>query len=202
MAPGHGPPLVLAAAAVLESRFGGGSRRIRSFPGNLRVVRDYPAESVVIRRADYSAALADDVSGEQLVAWLTAQGREVIYTPETMTAAPPAPLFAPHIESTVNHARARGAAARETGGGSISWATLLSLAPAACAALGTAALASGSRRSGARLIAAYAAVLAGTSAAAAVRFRSRRVGLLTTPGLVATHAAYVAGFTSGLLRGR
>ena len=48
MAPGHGPALVLAAAAVLESRFGGGSRRIRSFPGNVRVVRDYPAESVVI----------------------------------------------------------------------------------------------------------------------------------------------------------
>jgi hypothetical protein len=33
-----------------------------------------------------------------------------------------------------------------------------------------------------------------------VRFRSPRVGVLAAPALVATQAAYVAGFVRGLLR--
>ncbi len=48
----------LVAAAVLESRLGGGSRRSSFFPGNVRTVGDYPAENVIVRRDDYLAALA------------------------------------------------------------------------------------------------------------------------------------------------
>ena len=69
-----------AAAAVLESRLGGGSRRSRYFPGNVRVVTDEPAASVVVRRADYLSALEAGVDDEQLVAWLTERGRHTVAT--------------------------------------------------------------------------------------------------------------------------
>ena len=51
MAPLATPLRERAAAAVLESRLGTGFRRMRYLPGNVRVVPDDPAESVVIRRA-------------------------------------------------------------------------------------------------------------------------------------------------------
>src|SRR5262249_22492517 len=41
------------AAAVSESRLGGGLRRWRFSPGNIRTVADYPAGSIVVRRAEY-----------------------------------------------------------------------------------------------------------------------------------------------------
>src|SRR5207248_394169 len=63
------------AAAVLESRLGGGSRRSSYFPGNVRVVADYPAESVVVRRGDLLAAREAGVEDERLVAWLAERGR-------------------------------------------------------------------------------------------------------------------------------
>ncbi len=55
-APLHVPLRTRIAAAVLESRLGGGSRRAGFFPGNVRTVSDHPAESVVMRRAAYEAA--------------------------------------------------------------------------------------------------------------------------------------------------
>src|SRR5205085_10084279 len=63
------------AAAVLESRLGGGSRRSNHFPGNVRVVTDYPTDSIVIRRADHLAALAAGVPPDETVAWLASRGR-------------------------------------------------------------------------------------------------------------------------------
>ena len=54
MAPLATPLRERAAAAVLESRLGTGFRRMRYLPGNVRVVPDHPAESVVIRRASLS----------------------------------------------------------------------------------------------------------------------------------------------------
>src|SRR5919198_1258901 len=80
------------ASAVLESRLGGGSRRLLYLPGNVRYVADYPAESVVLRREDHLAALAAGVEDEELVAWLAGRGRRTIYTPDTSLAAEPAPL--------------------------------------------------------------------------------------------------------------
>jgi glycosyltransferase involved in cell wall biosynthesis len=190
-----------AAAAVLESRLGGGSRRSRYFPGNVRVVSDEPVDSVVIRRADLAAAIEAGIAWEQLAAWLAERGRRTVYTPDASITTPPPPLAAPHLRSTYAHARLRGAIARRTRGRSLSAATTFSLLPVACAAIGLLLLAlapAGSRPVALALVVAYLVVVAGSTALAAVRFRSARVGMLVAPALVATQGAYVAGFLRGL----
>jgi glycosyltransferase involved in cell wall biosynthesis len=188
------------AASVLESRLGSGSRRTSYFPGNVRAVSDYPAESVVARRGDYLEALDAGVDDEELVAWLAAQGKRTIYTPDTSLAAVPAPLIRPHLAATFRYARARGAAARRTRGRSLSLATALSLAPTAAAAAGGVLLAVGVSIGavGAGLVLAYAAALAASGLHASLRFRSLAVGVLQPPAVVASQAAYMVGFVSGL----
>jgi glycosyltransferase involved in cell wall biosynthesis len=190
-----------AAAAVLESRLGGGSRRSVYFPGNVRVVSDYAASSVVVRRRDREEASRAGIGADRLVAWLAEHGRLTVYTPDSMIVSAPAPLFRPHLRATLAYARARGAAARQTGGRSISVATTLSLAPAALALAGLAFTAAGSP-AGAALAAVYVAAVGGAAALVWIRSRSARVALLALPGLVATQAAYVAGFLQGLAGGR
>ena len=189
-----------AAAAVLESRLGGGSRRSRYFPGNVRVVVDQPAESIIVRRIDRLHAAA--VASDELVAWLAARGRRTVYAPDASVAAPPPALVRPHLEATYAHARARGAAARATRGASVSLATALSLAPAAVAICGIVLLATGFVRVGVALVAAYGAAVLTSTLLAALRFRSLRVGLLAAPAFAATHAAYGAGFVRGFSRPR
>jgi glycosyltransferase involved in cell wall biosynthesis len=187
------------AAAVLESRLGSGSRRMGYFPGNVRVVADLPAESVVARRADLAAAAEAAVSDEQLVAWLAARGRRTVYTPDTSLASEPAPLVRPHVSDTFRYAQARGSAARRSGGSSLSSATAVSLAPAAAAVVGGALLAAGAKTVGTVLVLGYAGALAVSGAHAAVRFRSLTVGALEPPAVIATQATYLAGFARGLL---
>jgi glycosyltransferase involved in cell wall biosynthesis len=192
-----------AAAAVLESRLGGGSRRSRHFPGNVRAVADYPADNVIMRRGDYLAAQAADVDSERVVAWLAQRSRKTVYTPDTSVSVVPDPVFGPHLRATVRHARARGSAARASGGGSLSMATALSLLPSACAVLGVVLAAVGSgptRAAGIGLLAGYGFLVLASGLLASVRFRSFRVGALAAPALVATHAAYVGGFVQGLFR--
>jgi glycosyltransferase involved in cell wall biosynthesis len=194
-----------AAAAVLESRLGGGSRRSRHFPGNVRGVSDFPADNVIVRRGDYAAAQAAGVDAERLVAWLAQRSRQSIYTPDTSISVVPAPVFGPHLRSTILHARARGAAARASGGGSLSAATTLSLLPAGCALIGIALAVAARgvvRDIGLGLFVGYLAVIVTSVLLAAVRFRSFGVGGLALPALVATQVAYVAGFVQGLLRRR
>jgi glycosyltransferase involved in cell wall biosynthesis len=192
-----------AAAAVLESRLGGASRRSRYFPGNVRVVADEPAESIVVRSTDLQDALDAGAGWEGLIAWFAERGRRTIYTPDSSVAASPPPLLRPHLGATYVHAKARGAIARQTHGASLSAATTLSLLPAASAAAGLALLAvpsSDSRAVGAGLVGAYAAAVVISTGLAAIRFRSPRVGLLAAPALVATQATYVAGFLHGFAR--
>ena len=194
-----------AAAAVLESRLGGGSRRSRHLPGNIRIVSDYSAESVVVRRADYLAALDAAVDDERLVAWLSERGRRTVYAPDTSVSEVPLPVFLPHLRGTLRHARARGEAARRSRGGSLSAATMLSFLPAACAVLGVLLVlgASGAARDiGLGFVSAYAALVVLSALLSAVRFRSLSAGLLSVPALIATQAAYAAGFVQGLVRGR
>lgn len=188
------------AAAVLESRLGGGSRRASYFPGNVRFVIDYPAESVVVRRADYLAALDAGVGEEELVSWLTTRGRRAIYTPDSSLTAVPAPLVRPHLAGTVNHGRARGAAARRTAGRSVSGATARSLVPALAALVGCALLLAGGtwRTVGLVLVSVCAGALLVSGIHAAVRFRSLPVGLLEPPAVLASQAAYIFGFVRGL----
>src|SRR5204863_8725953 len=108
-----------------------------------RLVSDHPAGDVVVRRADYLAARAERVDGDRLVSWLAERGRATVYTPDTSISASPPPLVRPHVAATMRHARARGAAARRSRGGSLSGASALALAPAAAAVLGGAFLAAG-----------------------------------------------------------
>jgi hypothetical protein len=197
------PLRACVAAAVLESRLGGGSRRSRYLPGNVRTVVDHSAESAVVRRADYVAALDSGIGPEQLVAWLAERGLKTVYTPDTSTSEPPAPILEPHLRNTFVRARVRGAVARATRGSSMSMATALSLAPLGLA-LGAIllVLAGGAwRTAGVVILLAFAAVLTWTAALAALRFRSLLVGLLVPGVVVVTQATYVAGFASGLLGG-
>ena len=50
-----------------------------------------------------------------------------------------------------------------------------------------------------RLVLGYAGALTVSGAHAAVRFRSLTVGVLEPPAVIATQAAYLAGFARGLL---
>lgn len=205
LAPRASSVRVRAAAAVLESRLGGGSRRFRFLLGNVREVSDHPASSCIIRRDDYLAAREAGIDGERLVAWLAERGRRTVYTPDASVSEAPPPLLVPHLRGTFDHATARGATARHTGGRSLSGATLLSLAPAGVATLGFGLVLIGessNRRAGVALVITYAAAVVGSAALAALRFRSLTVGLLAAPALVATQAAYVAGFVNGVLRRR
>ena len=185
------------AAAVLESRLGGGSRRSAYLPGNVGVARDHGGGSFVVRRPDWEAATEAGIPGERLVAWLAERGRITVYTPDTIVAASPAPLFGPHLAETLRRGGERGAAARRSRGRSISSATLFSVLPLATGATGL-ALAAAGRRSGIVLAAASLGAVGASAGVSALRFRSARVGLLAAPGLVLTQAVYVGGFVRGL----
>lgn len=200
LAPLRAPLRERVAAAVLESRLGGGSRRSSFFPGNVRTVYDHPAESIVVRRSDYLDALGAGIDDEELVVWLSSRGRRTIYTPDTSLAAAPAPLIWPHLAGVLKHARARGRAARRTQGRSLSRATALSLAPAVAAVAGAVLLFAGGtlHRIGAVLVLAYAAALLLSGIHAAIRFRSAAVGALEPAAVVASQAAYLTGFALGL----
>jgi glycosyltransferase involved in cell wall biosynthesis len=200
LAPLRAPLRERVAAAVLESRLGGGSRRSSFFPGNVRTVFDHPAENIVVRRSDYLDALAAGMDDEELVVWLSSRGRRTIYTPDTSLAAAPAPLVRPHLAGVLKHARARARAARRTHGRSLSRATALSLAPAAAAVLGAGLLLAGGtlHRVGFVLVLAYTAALVLSGVHAAIRFRSVAVGALEPAAVVASQAAYLTGFALGL----
>jgi glycosyltransferase involved in cell wall biosynthesis len=189
------------AAAVLESRLGGGSRRTSNFPGNVGVVFDYPAENVVARRLELLAAQDAGVGGDELVAWLSAHGRRTVYTPDAAVAIAPPSLVRPHLRSTFGHGAARGRAARRTHGRSLSAATARSVTPALAAVAGTGLLFAGGalRVVGVVLVCVYAAALIVSGFRAGLRFRSLAVGMLEPPAVVATQVAYLLGFAAGLI---
>lgn len=202
VAPLRAPLRELVAAAVVESHLGGGSRRSSAFPGNIRTVSDYAAESFVVRREDYLSALDAAVEPDELVAWLTARGRGVVYVPDASVTARQPPLVAPHLAAASRHGRARGRAARRTRGRSISATTAAALAPAAGALLGAVFVGVGGalRTPGLVLVLVYAAGLVASGIRAGVRFRSVRVALLEPLAILPTQAAYLAGFLRGVSR--
>ena len=203
MAPTTGTIGVLAAAAVLESRLGAGSRLIRVSPGNVRTVGDFPAGCVVIRRGDYLDALAAGVSDERVVVWLTARGREVVYTPETMVVVTPPPVFGPHLRSVTRYARSRGDSARLTRGRTLDVTRALTLLPFGLAVAGLPLLlAHGTRLLGLAFELVYATAVLFGAATGALRFHSVRVGLLSAPAFVASHVVYVVAFLAGAARDR
>jgi glycosyltransferase involved in cell wall biosynthesis len=206
VAPSNAPRRECIAAAVLESRIGGGSRRSRFFPGNVRVVADHSAENVVVRRADYLAALDHEIDHEELVAWLARRGRKTIYTPDTSISVSPAPFAGPHLHDTIRHARARGRAARATRGRSIGGGTALSLVLLGTALLGAVLIVvAGSvwATVGWTLLLLYLTTLVASATLAGIHFRSVVVGAVTPVAVITTQAAYVVGFLQGFaLRAR
>jgi len=204
MAPRHGPVRQVAAAAILESRLGGGSRRIRYSPGNVRHVVDYPAANIVIRRRDYLEAAEAGVPEERLVAWLTRHGREVVFTPETMVVDTPAPLFLPHLRAVAAYAQSRGGAMRLTRGRSLGRGItrLLTLLPFGLAVAGLPLLVVGGDLWDVGIVFEflYVATLLIVGVTGAFRFHSVRAGALAMVGALATHMTYVATFVVGAFR--
>ena len=178
-------------------------RRARTYPGNLRTVVDYEADSFVVRRPEYLASLDARVEPGELVAWLSIRGGKVVYTPDASVSARQPPLVRPYLTAAFRHGAARGRAARRTRGRSISAATAFSFAPAAGAVLGVAFLAVGARlwEPGLVLVLVYAAALVISGIRAGIRFRSLAVGLLEPPAIVPSQSAYLAGFARGLATG-
>jgi hypothetical protein len=203
MAPAGRSVRACAAAAIWESRLGGGSLYFRFTPGNLRFVGDFPARSLVVRRADYVAADCADVPPERLCERLDEHGRRVLYTPETVVVAERPPLVRPHFREVVAYARARAASVRRRGVRGLRPSTIaqLVLLPVLVAAIVLVAVGGAGRVAGIVVLAAYAAIVLFSASIAALRFRSPSVGLATAAFLPPTHAAYALAFVGGLLRG-
>jgi hypothetical protein len=200
VAPATGSHHARAAAAVVESRVGAGFGYFRHTPGNIRYVRSYPASGIVIRRATL-LQLPDDTALVDLVAAVARTGEQVLYTPEAVVVADPAPLFRPHLRFVASRARTRAKGVRRG-------REAIGLAAAAGVAAVLAVLLLVLFNAGIELAAvvAGAAVLYGialcvASAAAMFRFQSAVVGALTFAGIVSTHVVYVGAFAHGLVVG-
>jgi hypothetical protein len=194
MAPLEGSLRSQAAAAVDESRIGAGLGYMRSTPGNVRFVDDYPASSVVVRRDAFIAA--GQVPLHELVGALADVNMRTIYTPEAVIVSDPPPLFADHLRLVRTGARRRGVGFRHR--------PRMGLLP--IAAIGLLVLAGVSFSDTwidflAIAALGYVALLTIAAGAAALRFQSVRVGLLTPFGIALTHIVYATGFVQGLVGG-
>ena len=186
-----------AAAAVDESRIGAGLGYFRYTPGNIRYVRAFPAETIIVRR-DAFLNLPPDVELKDVAAVVVDSGARVLYTPDTVIVSMPPKLFRPHLRVVFARGVASGRAARR--GQIRRWQSqTVAVVLVLVAAVLVAAIALGGRR--ADLLVAFAlvyAVAVGVAAlAAALRHQSLLVGTLTGAGIVSTHAVYVSGFVRG-----
>jgi glycosyltransferase involved in cell wall biosynthesis len=181
-----------AAAAVSESRIGAGLGYFRYTPGNLRYVDDFPTRSLVARRADL-VALDDDTEVLEIVAALAARGN-VLYTPETVAVLAPPPLFLPHLRTLMFRGRIAVRSQRRGSGSRMQAFALLGL-PSLVVALVVLAIAAGSPFATVLEVvtAVYLASVAVASLAAALRYQSIGVGVLTAAAIPASHAAWIAG---------
>lgn len=200
MAPNRGSTRERAAAAIGESRLGGGSMHFRFTPGNLRFVTDFPDANIVVRRDDFLAASATDPSGN-LCELLAALGKQVVYTPETVVVALRPPLFRPHLAAVGRYGFECGRAVRRHGPRGL----LLSIIPpvglVVFAALGWSLLFGGPSLRDLWLIlwASYFVAVGLSAVVAAAGFRSLWVGLLAAVGMIATHLTYGISFARGML---
>jgi glycosyltransferase involved in cell wall biosynthesis len=203
MAPAEGSIRARAAAAVSESRIGGGSLYYRFTPGNIRLVRDYPASSFVVRR-DAFLDIHAATPPQEVVRALVERGAVVLYTPETVIVAAPAPLLLPHLGRVLAYGRSRGRSVRLLALRGLRPSTVLALLLAVFVSLGWLLVLTGPLGL-AVWIAGWVAYLAAVLVAAVaggLRFRSLRVAGATAIGVVATHFVYVAGFLAGFARRR
>jgi glycosyltransferase involved in cell wall biosynthesis len=202
MTPAQGSVRERAAAAVAESRLGGGSHHFRFTPGNLRFVRQFPAANVVVQKRDLLALEQESLHPHRLCAALNDRGRKVLYTPETFVVTPQPPLFGPHLERVKAAGRTRGEAIRKLGRRGITAASLPPVALLAFLVFGWPLLLAGGVWRVAWLVVwgAYAAAVLATGALAALRFQSLRVGALTMVGVVAVHVTYALELIRAVFR--
>ena len=199
VAPSSGDVRQRAAAAVRESRLGGGSQYFRFMPGNLRVVKDFPADALVARR-DVLHELDPGILLEHVVSELTARGLDVLYTPESVVASPAPALVRPHLQAVAAYGGSTSQALRRRHIGAVRPGTVALGLGLPWLLLGwlPGLILSGVLRAWAVSVAVYALLLVGVGVVAALKFRSVVVGIVTVPTLVATHVAYLVG----LIRGR
>ena len=129
MAPSEEAARARAAAAIWESRLGGGALHYRFMPGNIRVVRDFPASNMLIRREDFrdrgsgrsGSGRADFRASRRL-------GRITLYTPDTFVLRSVPPLFGAHLRQVADYGRTRGRTVKARGRDALRVSTLLPLA--------------------------------------------------------------------------
>jgi glycosyltransferase involved in cell wall biosynthesis len=203
MAPATGGVRERAAAGVVESRVGAGPGYFGYTPGNIRVVRDFPAAGIVVRRSAL-LELDDAVALRDLVAAVTRRGDDVLYTPESVVVTEPAPLFAPHLRVVWARGVVRGARLRR---GQIGRPTVFGALLAALVVLAILLCAVFLDLSAAEaivlgVVAAYVLAVLVAAAAAALRHQSLAVGWLVVLGIVSTHVVSLAAVARGLVAGR
>jgi hypothetical protein len=198
MAPATGSVLERGAAAVCESRLGGGGRYFRYTPGNLRLVDDFPDDTLVVRRDSFLAV--GEANLDEVCSRLVDRGGEVVYTPETVLAARPAALYRPRFREAARYGRRRGRHVRSRSG-RLRSTTILPALLLLFALSAPVALLKGGLGLWLWLAAAavYGVVLLWTATVAAAKFRSLSVGAAAVAGLLGTHLAFGLGFLRGLL---
>lgn len=195
VAPPGGPLLARAAAAVRESRLGGGSQYYRYMPGNLREVDDFPADGIVVR-ASVLSKLDPGLPRERVAEAVAEAGYQVLYTPESVVVAPAPLLLRPHLLRVHEDGRGTGRVVRRRGVRAVRPTTAALMLGVGWLAFGWLA----SEPLWAVAVAAYGLALVSSGLVAGVRWHSVAVAVLAAVALPATHLAYVLGVLRGLGR--
>jgi GT2 family glycosyltransferase len=200
--PGVTPPgsgwRAAAGGAVYESPLGSGPLNYRFRPGAPRVVDDYPAYNLIVRREAVESAggwASTFYGGEdtRFCEALAAQGARVHYVPELLVYHHRRPILRAHMRQIANVGRHRGHFARAAGSSRRLVYFLPAVAALAMPLLALAALAKlGPRRGLAAGGAAYGAL------AAASPLPGAAVRLAFPLALMAHHASYGTAFIAGL----
>jgi hypothetical protein len=203
VAPTTGSDRERAAAAIRESRLGGGSQYYRFMPGNIRYVRAFRSASFIVRRSAY-VDLPAGLASDDVPAAIAEAGGSVLYTPEAFVVVAAAPLFRPHLEGTIAYGRARAFAIARQKMRALQPSTVFALVVAPFLALGWLLVLVGRDWLALWVVAivGYGVAVLLQATFAAVQHRSRRIGGLVAMGLVLTHGAYVASLAAGLVRAR
>lgn len=195
----RGGLLERAAAAVCESRFGGGARYFRYTPGNLRLVDDFADETIVVRRKQFLEL--GEVPLDEVCSRLVDNGHQVVYTPDTMVTDRPVPLFGPRFREALRYGTRRGHQVRERRGRRVRATTLLPVALLLFLATAPVAFLVGGTilRLWLASAAIYGVALLVGGALAGLTFGSLTVGAVTVVGLLGTHLAFGGGFVRGVI---
>jgi glycosyltransferase involved in cell wall biosynthesis len=199
----NGPLLERAAAAIRESRLGGGSQYYRYMPGNVRYVRDFVAGSYVARRQSV-LDLPAEIARELVPNALAERGGSVVYTPEAFVVAEAAPLYLPHLRQAAAYGRARGVAIAKHRAAALRPSTVLALIATVVIVLGWVPVLLGADWLVPWLVvvAAYIVAVLIRASVGALQHRSLAVGFAVASGLALTHAAYIGALVVGVVRRR